>query len=314
MITINLFYFALSCIVLIISGIFLVKSLSRLSKFLGISEFSAAFIIMAFASSIPELFVGISSATSGNPALSLGNIIGANILNLTLISGIIILSARKINLKSKKIGEDVYFMIISLLLLIILFTIGKSLSRLDGAILLVVFSIHTYRIFKKRKKYEKKKIEDKRTGTSRFSWLLIFILALVGLFITSSFVVKYASKIAIDFGFSEIIIGLFLISFATTLPELVFGISATNLKHKEMAIGDQIGSVVTNTGLILGIVALIHPITAEFQPFLISSIFMFISGFIFYTFIKSGKKLSKHEGISLILMYVVFIMIEFFVK
>ena len=89
MVLLNLFYFGLSSIFLILSGVFLVKSLTKIAKFLGISEFSAAFIIMAFASSVPELFVGISSAISGNPGLSLGNVIGANILNLTLISGII---------------------------------------------------------------------------------------------------------------------------------------------------------------------------------------------------------------------------------
>jgi cation:H+ antiporter len=314
MLTLNLLYFMLAGIALIISGVFLVKSLSKIAKSLGISEFSAAFIIMAFASSIPELFIGLSSALSGNPALSLGNIIGANILNLTLITGIIVLSAKKIEFKSEKIGSDVYFMILTLLLLVILFTIGRSLSRLDGVILLLVFLIHTYNILKKRKKYEKKKIENGRTNTSKFNWLLIFILALIGLFIASNFIVKYASELAVDLGLSEILIGLFLISFATTLPELVFGLSAVNLKQKEMAIGDQIGSVVTNTGFILGLVAIIHPISADFMPFLISSIFMFVSAFIFFTFIKSGKVLSKYEGISLILIYILFILIEFFVK
>ena len=113
---------------------------------------------------------------------------------------------------------------------------------------------------------------------------------------------------------SKILIGLFLLSIATTLPELSFGIIASNLKHKEMAIGDQIGSVVTNTALILGLVAIIYPIKAEFMPFLTSSIFMFIAGFIFIAFAKTGKKLEKIEGISLILLYVLFIIIEFFIR
>jgi cation:H+ antiporter len=200
---------------------------------------------------------------------------------------------------------------ITLFLIVVLFIIGKELSRIDGVILLGVFLIHTVNIFKRRKKYKKKKIEDEKTNTSKFSWLLIFTLAFIGLFIASNFVVKYASKLAFDLNLPEILIGLFLISFATTLPELVFGLSAAKLKHKEMAIGNQIGSVVTNTGLILGIVAIIHPITAEFKPFLISSIFMFIAGFIFYTFIKSKKHLAKNEGISLILIYILFVIMNF---
>jgi len=98
------------------------------------------------------------------------------------------------------------------------------------------------------------------------------------------------------------------------LPELTFGITASNLKHKEMAIGNQIGSVITNIGLILGIVALIYPIKAEFMLFFIASTFMFISAFIFIVFIKTGKKLRKIEGISLILLYVLFIIIELLIR
>jgi len=310
----NLIYFLIACIILIISGIYLVRSLTKISKFLGISEFSAAFIIMAFATSIPELFVGISAARAGNPALSFGNVIGANILDLTLITGLIILSAKNIKFKTKKIGADIYFMLISIILLIALYSIGQSLSRIDGVILLAVFSLHTYQILRKRKKYSKKKIENNKTNISRFYWLLIFLLALVGLFISSNFVVKYASGLALDLKLPEILIGLFLLSFATTLPELVFGVSASKLRHKEMAIGDQIGTVVANSTLILGIVAIIKPIQAEFMPFIISAIFMFVSAFIFYTFVKSGNQLEKHEGISLILIYVLFIIFEFFVK
>ena len=308
----NLTYFALSCAALIICGIFLVKSLTKIARFLGISEFSAAFIIMAFASSIPELFVGISSALSGNPELSLGNIIGANILDLTLISGIIILSAKEIRFETKKVGAEVYFMLVSLLLVVVLYALGQSLSRIDGIILLALFSIHTFQMLRKRKKYQKKKMKNGKVQLSRFYWLIIFILALVGLFLSSNFVVKSSANLALDLGFPQIMIGLFLISFATTLPELIFGVSATNLEHKVMAVGDQIGTVVVNSTMILGIVAIIHPISSEFMTFIISAIFMFVSAFIFVTFVKSGSKLEKYEGISLILIYILFIIIEFF--
>lgn len=309
----NIVYFLLSSLVLVISGIFLVRSLTKISRFLGISEFSAAFIIMAFATSIPELFIGISSALSGNPSLSLGNVIGANILDLTLITGIIVLFAKKIKFKREKIGEELNIMLISIILLIFLFGIGKELSRIDGVILLGVFFIHVYRIFKKKKGQNKNKIKGGEKG-SKSLWLAIFLMALVGLFISSSFVVSTASALALDFNFPSIVVGLFLLSFATTLPELVFGITASKLNHKSMAIGDQIGTVVANSTLILGVVAIIKPITAEFIPFIISGIFMFIAAFIFATFIKTGKKLESSEGISLILIYVLFIIIQLFIR
>ena len=105
----NIVYFIIFMLLLTISGIYLVKSLSKIAGFLGISEFSAAFIIMAFASSIPELFVGITSALNKTPSLSLGNVIGANIINLTLVAGIIILVSKEIKIKSERIGKNIYF-------------------------------------------------------------------------------------------------------------------------------------------------------------------------------------------------------------
>jgi len=308
----NLLYFTLSCVVLIASGIFLVKSLSKIAKFLRISEFSAAFIIMAIATSMPELFVGISSAIAGSPELSLGNVIGANILNLTLITGIIILVSKEIK-TNKKIGKDAYFMLAGIILIILLYMLGNSLSRIDGIILLAFFFINSYRVLKKRKKYPKK-IKNGQERKNKFQYLLIFLIALIGLFISSAFVVKYASNLAIDLNFPKIIIGLFLLSIATTLPELVFGISASKLKHKKMGIGDQIGTIIANSTLILGIVALISPIKVAFLPFLTSAIFMIIAAFIFLTFLITGKKFETLEGISLILVYVLFVIIEFFIK
>ncbi len=308
----NILYFALSCIVLIVSGSLLVKSLSKIARFLRISEFSAAFIIMALATSMPELFVGISSALSGTPSLSLGNVIGANILNLTLITGIIILVSKEIK-TGKKISKDANFMLGAILLIIILYILGRSLSRIDGVILICFFAANAYRVLKKRKEYAKK-MENGIVNKNKFLYLLIFLAALIGLIISSNYVVKYASLLAIDLNLPKILIGLFLLSIATTLPELVFGISASKLEHKEMSIGDQIGTIVVNSTLILGIVSIISPIQAEFLPFLISSLFMFICAFIFLTFISTGRKLETLEGISLILIYVLFVIIEFFVK
>ncbi|MBS3080792.1 sodium:calcium antiporter [Candidatus Pacearchaeota archaeon] len=313
----NIIYFAVSALFMIIAGIFLVKSLVHISRFLGISEFSAAFIIMAFATSIPEFFIGVTSALSGNPSLSLGNVIGANILDLTLIMGIIVLSVKEIKIKSDGISKDLYFMLIAITLVVLLFSIGRELSRIDGIILLVVFFFHTVNVFRKRKKFEKQKIKKTKNfknKLNKFYWLLIFLIALIGLFVSSNFVVKYAVNLAEDLKLPQIFVGLFLISIATTLPELVFGLSAVNLKHKVMAVGDQVGTVVMNSTFILGTVALIKPITAEFLPFIISGIFMFVAAFIFTTFVLTGKKIEKNEAISLILIYVLFIIFEIFVK
>jgi cation:H+ antiporter len=310
----NFLLFIVAGFFLVLSGIFLVKSLDKIASFLGISEFSAAFILMAFATSIPELFVGISSALQGVPQLSMGNILGANIIDLTLLTGIFILMAKGIKFKSKKLGKEIYFMFGGILLLIILYLIGNSLSRIDGIILLCLFLTHTLLIMKKRKRYYKKSNNSEKYQQKRLLYVLVFMISLIVLFVSSKYVVQYSSSIALDLNLPEIFIGLFLISIATTLPELVFGINAVILKHPEMSIGDQAGTIFTNTCLILGIVALIHPITVSFNPFLISGAFMLISAFIFVAFVKSGKKLDIYEGISLIGLYFFFVIIQFLIR
>jgi cation:H+ antiporter len=288
-----------------------VKSIDKISKFLGISEFTASFIIIAFATSIPELFIGVSSAIQGNPSLSLGNVIGANIIDLTLLTGIFILMAKGINLKSERIDKELYFMWGSIILLVVMYLIGNEISRIDGGILLFLFAINNYRMIKKKSRYtakSKNKISKLEGITSAF----IFIFSIGVLLFSSKYIVKYSHLIALDLNIPEIIIGLFLISIATTLPELIFGINAVRLGHKEMAIGNQSGTVFANITLILGIVAIINPITSAMLPFVVSGIFLILAASIFVTFIESGRKLDIYEGVSLIILYLAFIIIQFF--
>jgi len=190
----SIIYFIIFALILMVSGIYLVRSLSKIARFLGLSEFSAAFIIMSFASSIPELLLGITSALNQSSSLSLGNVIGANIMTSTLVAGIIILTSKGIKIKSQKIGKSAYFMLASIIVLITLFIIGKELSRIDGFILLILFGFNTYYIFKKRIKY-KQKLKSIGETQKKFKYLIIFLIALIGLFISSNFVIHYASGV-----------------------------------------------------------------------------------------------------------------------
>jgi len=317
----NLAFFALSCLVLVLSGTWLVKSLTKIACFLRITEFSAAFIIMAIATSLPELFVGISSALEKNPAFSLGNIIGANIIDLTLLVGIFSMIGRGINIKDSKIKKDAFIMCIILILPVILFLIGNSLSRIDGIFLILVFCLYSYWIIKKGKKQKKELGYSVKKGDIFLNvfWdalltISLFIVCLVVLFFSSNYVVHYANLLAIDLIIPPIMIGLFMISIGTTLPELTFGSRAVLMGHSEMALGDQIGTIIVNSTLIIGITALIFPITANISLFLISGVFMLLVAFLFATFMESGSKLSIREGIALIFLYIFFVILEVYIS
>lgn len=313
MITTNILLFILSCAVLVYSGSWLVKSLTRISSALKISEFTSGFIILAFATSVPELFVGISSALKHNTAIALGTVIGSNIANLTIMIGIPILLAKKIKIQSWKTVVDAMYMVGFAALPLGLMLLGRELSRIDGIILVTVFFVYIIRLWKQREVFTKKFEEYQTNKKKLFIYTLLFLVSLVVLFKSSDFVVHYATLISADLNLAPILIGLFLIAIGTSLPELVAGSQAVLKGHSEMGLGNIIGSVIANSTLVLGITAIIYPITSDFLLFITSGVYMIIICFIFATFIGT-RMLHWKEGISLILLYVFFIIIEFYVK
>ncbi len=273
------------------------------------SEFLAAFVIMSISTSLPELFVGIQSARAGNPALALGTVIGSNIANLTFVAGISIILARKIIIKSKAIRKDVWYMLGFSALPMLLMFLGHELSRLDAVILLAAVVVYSYHLAKHRRQYTHE-LSDHVGKWEILAQMLVFITAIVVLIISADYVVFYASQIALDLYLPPIFIGLVFLALGTSLPELVFEAKSMMNEKSDMALGNLIGSNIINATLILGVTALIMPITANFFLFLTSAFFMIVVTFIFATFVRTGRKLTYIEGIALLLLYIFFIMGE----
>ncbi len=305
----HILFFGISCFVLFISSFWLLNSLRTIAKFLKLSEFITGFILLGIGTSLPELFVGISSAIKKTPSISLGNIIGANILDLTLVIGIPILVSRGLKSGHKQIIKDSYLMVLMVTLPLLLMIIGKEISRIDGIILIVAFSLYIIRLYKQQKLFTKKvkSVLNRKEVALSF---VIFFVSLLLIFKSADFAIQYAKLLAIDFFLPPIIIGIFLLSFGTTLPELITGTRAVLNKGKDLAIGNIIGTVVTNSTLIIGIVAIIAPIQANALYFYSASLFMIVFAFLFATFLSSGKELDWKEGLALILMYILFLFVE----
>lgn len=311
--TTNLLLFMGAAIILAASAYALTRSLSRIAAFLHMSEFVAAFVIIAFSTSIPELFVGITSALEGNPALSLGTVIGSNIADLTLVLGIAVVLARGIAVKKRSIQKDSVWMLFIAALPMVLMVAGRQLSRIDGAILMAVFIAYVVKQLKQRKHFHAT-LENRVNRWAVIGYVLLFVASLAVLFFSADFVVKYGSALAVDLLLPSILIGIFLIALATSLPELAFETASVKTGHPEFALGDSIGSVVANSTIVLGITALIAPITANFFLFLTSALFMIIICLIFVTFIYSGNRLDWKEGVSMIALYVFFVIIELTIR
>ena len=309
----HLLFFIAAIVVLVISGSVMVKSLSKIASFLHVSEYAIGFILLAFATSLPELFVGISSAINKNSSLIVGTIIGSNIANLTIIIGIPVLLAKGITIRSKKTTIDSFLMIGLAALTLILMVACRGISRLDGVILLCAFFAYIFKLVREGKQFTKE-FENRISHKMIITYVCLFIMSLGLLYLSSDYVVKYASLLALDFSIPAIFIGLFMVAIGTSLPELVSGISAVSKGHTDMGVGNIIGSVVANSTFVLGISALIFPITADFLLFVISACFMILVSIIFAAFVYEKNKLTWIEGIALILLYIFFMIVEFYMK
>jgi cation:H+ antiporter len=312
MVLADLGLFLLSSIALVVFGAILVRTMLRVAQFLRLSEFLVAFFIMSIATSLPELFIGIRSAMAGNPSLALGNVIGSMIADLSLVAGIVILLARKVEIKEKQLKRDLWLMVLIAVLPLILMAIGGELSRFDGIILLACYVGYLTWLYIER--HDHKTVGDHVSKLEAVLDVMLFCGAGVALFFSAEGVVLASTKLAISLDLPSILIGLIFVAIGTSLPELVFGTRAVLARHPQLAIGDLVGATVVNALLVLGVTAVITPITTSIVLFFTSAVFLVFLLVMFATMASRHQGFSWEEGVVLILFYVLFLIIELNVK
>ncbi|MBI4145080.1 sodium:calcium antiporter [Candidatus Woesearchaeota archaeon] len=305
-------FFLLASAGLVLFGALLVRSILRIAQFLRLSEFVVAFLVLAIATSLPELFVGIQSALAGEPSLSLGNVIGSNIADLALIGGIVIILARGVKITEKLLRRDAWMMVLIAVIPLVLMVLGDGLSRFDGVILLACYAGYLTWLYLERR--DDQMMENHVGRWEVVADVLLFVAGAFALYYSADAVVKYGSMIAIELELPHILIGLIFVALGTSLPELVIGTRSTILKHPQLAIGDLVGAVIVNSLLVLGVTAVITPITANLLLFFTSAAFLIFLVVLFAVMASRGRGLSWEEGIVLILFYVLFLVIELNVK
>lgn len=306
--------FIVSCAVLIKSGVWLIRSLIRIAKYLKMTEFMVAFILMAFATSVPELFVGVISAFHGQPELSFGNVIGSNIINLTLAVAVCVFVAKGIKCEGAVIQRSaVYTMILAFLPILLM--LDGSISRVDGVVLLLALAFYLQRLFYQKERFTKVFNNAMTRNWSRYKLFLkdlgLFSIGLVLLLVSAEGVVWSAGNLAAAFDLPLIIIGALMVALGTNLPEIVFGIRAITLGHKDMVLGNLLGSVVVNSTLVLGITVIIQPlVVAQFAPYFNGIAFVVAAALFFFVFARTGQGIDRKEALILLLLYLAFVIIE----
>ncbi len=289
-----------------------IDSLRKIGQISHWSPFVLSFVFVAISTSLPETFIGITSAFHKISTLSLGNVIGANIINLTLILGLCAIIISKIRFEKKTTIRTIISLLASFYP--ILLAIDGKISRFDGLALLILFILYLAFIFFEERKIPKE-IKEILNGKNRQSFFKNFIFLIVGLILlvgSAEIIVKLAQLLALDLKISPLLIGLILLSLGTTLPELTFGLKSAIRGQDEFSLGNSLGTIVTNSCFALGLAAIIHPIEIIiFSNFLIASLFFLLAIIIFTIFIKTRSELSRTEGIFLVLFFVVFLVIQF---
>ena len=239
---------------------YFIENSASLAEEKGISPHVVGVTIVAFGTSLPELLVSIISSFQGYNDLALGNIVGSNISNIGLVlavSTFIFYYVLNTNIvPDDDANNDSYVMLLAVILLF-LFSQDKEISQAEGMLFFVLYLIYIYWLYKKS---SNNKLEVDKTENTSY---LLLIGGLFALLLGAQLTVDSAVSIAISIGISEIVIGLSVVAVGTSLPELAGTVSAARMGHREIAVGNVIGSNIANIFLVMGVLATINPISVE---------------------------------------------------
>jgi len=311
--------FLICCALLYFSGEWVIGGLMRIARFLDWREFVVAFFVMAFAASLPNFFVGVTSALRQIPELSFGDVAGNNLVTLTLAVALAVLIGKKeLPTESRTVQTTSIFTIVAAILPFILILDG-ILSRADGIILILLFVFYLFWLFSKRERftkiYEEHKILIIKESKIFLKDLGKLILGVLLLILAAQGIVASAQFFALNFNLPLILIGVLITGLGSALPETYFAIASARRGETWMILGDLMGAVIVPATLVLGIVALICPIKIiDVLPFAIARFFLIISAIFFLLFVRTGRKITKKETLILLGIYIAFLLVEIFIK
>ena len=294
---------------LILGGNWLLKAAVAISLKLKIPKFVIGMTVVSFATSAPELIVSINAALSGKADLALGNVIGSNIANLGLVLGITLLLG-KMEVQKSFYKTDWPVMVVASLLLYFFLSGDHVIEQYEGIILFALLIIFLVYLLRFQKTSDAEEVLEDDASLTVLKIVLFFVLGGLGLWGGSELLISGAISLAQEFGVSERIIGVTIVSIGTSVPELAASIIAILKKEKAISLGNLIGSNIFNILAVLGITAIITPVALTDLGLLTNDIFWML-GVSFLVlplvFIPKRYVLNYKDGIVLLAAYVAFI-------
>lgn len=311
------FIFASAFVIVLWAGRILPNSLSRISRILHLSQFLTAFLLVSLATSVPELFIGITSAVQGIPSLSLGNVLGANFVNLTIVIGFSVLIGGSV-VSDGKISSQNFWLIFVVSLIPILLATDGIISRGDGFLLLLAFGLYILKIFRDQQYFHRHldhtgELAGLHSISNVMKEFFRFLGGIVALLLGSFALIVSAREIIGEYFNSEFLFfGAVFLALGTALPELIFGIRTTVAGRGQAMLGNALGTMPFNAAAIVGLVSLIKPIQINFTTDLfLTALFLVLAFLAFHLFVYTQGTINRKEALVLILLYALFLIANF---
>ncbi|KKH92359.1 sodium:proton exchanger [Methanosarcina sp. 1.H.T.1A.1] len=345
MITMNFLILLLGLVFLVKGSDYFVKAASTIAKKLGVSEFVIGLTLVAVGTSIPELASSIVASIQQASGIVIGNVVGSNIVNIGLIVGLAaFLSPMKTEVEMLK--RDGYIMLFSAVLFFV-FALNGELSIIESGIFVLLYIAYVFFLFEEGEIYGGKpyfkeflkyfvkfkyinsamqkingtnhnKNSDSGNGNGRIEGgfgkdIFTLVLSCAAIVIGAKYFVEESIFFAELLGVPDTIIGTTLVAVGTSLPELVVTVSAARKGYGSIALGNIIGSNITNVFLILGLSGLLYPIAvAEISLFFTTPVMIVIS-LILLVFISTGWEIKRWEGVAMMAFYAAFLVVLFYI-
>ena len=295
----DILIFIIAMAALIYGADFIIEQSEKIALHYNISSFVIGATLVALGTSLPEMAVSVSASMKGSADIAVANVIGSTIFNISLVLGVVFLIAKKINPTRDLFAKDSAWSLFPILAFILMGLDGK-INFVDGILFLILMIGYLMFLISDNAIEE----IDEDIVKEKFAWgktSLLLVIGFVFVVAGADFAINSASNIAKSFGVSEWIIGLFLIAFGTSLPELTISVKSALNNNTDLAIGNIIGSNVANFTMVLGVSSLINPLNIDFQANFFDIAAAFIAT-LMLVFITANKLYNKSAGLALMVI------------
>ena len=298
--------FAVSMVSLVYGADFIINESEKIATHFKIPHFIIGATLIAFGTSLPEMATSITASINNKSDMAVANVVGSVVLNITLVLGTVFIVSSKIRPKRDLFAKDSAWALFPLLIFLLV-SYDNIISRVEGALFILLMAGYiTFLTIDAKELLALEVHDDNKENFKWFKTLLPLIIGFVMVVVGATFTIESGASIARSFGVSEWIIGLFLISFGTSLPELVVSLRAAYKGNADMSIGNIIGSNVANFTMVLGSAAVVSPLSIDTTANQFD-IYITVVSTVMLLFITANRLYNRSAGIALLIVLFLFI-------